>query len=285
LHIFLKQKLILLCQLGLFVLMSPALAQNPKSYPTTVQLEELTSTEVSDRLTADKNGLSTILIPIGGTEQSGPYVALGKHNFRVRYLADKIAQQLGDALVAPVMSYVPEGAINPPTSHMRFSGTISIPDVAFNAMLEGAARSFKQHGFRTIVFLSDHGGYIKNVERVAQKLNQEWVKDKGDKRNRRVRVIALSDYYRLSSAGFDAVLKKQGFTDAEIGVHAGLADTALMMAVDKNQVRSEKMTHNPKPAISDGVNGDPRRATAELGQKGVQMIVAGSVAAIRAAVK
>lgn len=271
----LLKRLILLWQLGLFVLVSPALAQDSKSYPATVQLEELTSTEVRDRLAA---GTSTILIPIGGTEQSGPYIALGKHNFRARYLADKIAQQLGNALVAPVISYVPEGAINPPTSHMRFTGTISIPDTAFNAMLEGTARSFKQHGFRTIVFLSDHGGYIKNVERVAQKLNQDWAKDKG------VRVMALSDYYRLSSAGFGATLKKQGFTDAEIGIHAGLADTALMMAVDKKQVRSEVMSKNSKPTMSDGVNGDPRRATAELGQQGVQLIVDGSVAAIRAAI-
>lgn len=280
-RIFLKQKLILLWQLGLFVLVSPVLAQDTENHPATIQLEELTSTEVRDRLAAGKDGISTILIPIGGTEQSGPYIALGKHNFRARYLADKIAQQLGNALVAPVIAYVPEGAITPPTSHMRFTGTISIPDTAFNAMLEGAARSFKQHGFRTIIFLSDHGGYIKNVERVAQKLNQEWFKEKQDKR---VRVIALTDYYRLSSAGFNAALKKQGFTDAEIGVHAGLADTALMMAVDKNRVRNEAMSHNSKPAISDGVNGDPRRATAELGQKGVQLIVDGSVAAIRAAI-
>lgn len=239
-----------------------------------VQLEELTSTEVRDRIAS---GATTILIPIGGTEQSGPYLALGKHNFRARYLADKIAQQLGNALVAPVIAYVPEGAINPPTSHMRFAGTISIPDAAFDAVLESAARSFKQHGFKTIIFLGDHGGYIKNVERVAQKLNQEWKKESG------TRVIGLTDYYRLSSAGFAAVLKKKGYTDAEIGVHAGLADASLLLAVDKNLVRSDAMVHNSKPTLSDGVNGDPRKATAELGQQGLQLIVDGTVAAIRAA--
>jgi creatinine amidohydrolase/Fe(II)-dependent formamide hydrolase-like protein len=261
--------------LALFVITIPALAEDIKT-DQIVELGELTSSEVRDRIAA---GTKTILIPIGGTEQSGPYVVLGKHNFRVKYLADKIADQLGNALVAPVIAYVPEGAINPPTSHMRFVGTISIPDSAFDAMLEGAARSFKQHGFRMIVFLGDHGGYIKNVERVAQKLNQEWKKDPN------MRVIALTEYYRLSSAGFDAMLKKKGFTEAQIGVHAGLADTSLMMAVDKNQVRSEAISRNPKPTLSDGVNGDPRQATAELGQKGMQMIVDGSVAAIRADLK
>ena len=80
-------------------------------------------------------------------------------------------------------------------------------------------------------------------------------------------------------------MKKQGFTDDEIGMHAGLADTSLMMAVDKNGVRSEAMLRNLKPTMRDGVTGDPRRATAELGQQGVQMIVDGSVAVIRASTK
>ncbi len=237
---------------------------------SSVQLEKLTSTEVRDRVAS---GSTTVIIPVGGTEQSGPFVVLGKHNFRVAALSEQIARQLGHTLVAPVIAYVPEGAIVPPAAHMRFAGTISIPDAAFEAMLEGAVRSFRQHGFQTIVILGDHGGYRKNLERVAQKLNQQW------SRQPAVRVIALSEYYRLSSAGFDALLKNRGFSDAEIGTHAGLADTSLTLAVDKNLVRP--MTG--KPGAADGVSGDPRRASADLGQAGIQMIVDGSVAAIRAA--
>ena len=241
-----------------------------------LQLENLTSTEVRDRIAA---GTSTVLIPIGGTEQTGPYVALGKHNFRAQVLAAKIASKLGNTLVAPVVAYVPEGAITPPAAHMRFAGTISIPDAAFDALLEGTARSFKQHGFRHIIFLGDHGGYKKNLQRVAQKLNQEWANDP------RTRVIALEQYYQLSSSGFNAILKQHGFSDADIGTHAGLADTALTLAIDANLVRSDAMAHNAKPGPTDGVFGDPRRATAELGQLGIQLIVDGSVAAIRNAIQ
>jgi creatinine amidohydrolase len=258
------------------VLSLPVFADETTVSAKLVQLEELTSTEVRDRVIA---GSTTILIPIGATEQTGPYVALGKHNFRVHALADQIAQKLGNTLVAPVISYVPEGAISPPVAHMRFTGTISIPDAAFEAMLEGAARSFKQHGFKHIVLLGDHGGYKQNMERVAKKLNQEWNKDP------RARVIYLSEYYRLSSAGVDALLKKRGYSDAEIGAHGGLSDTALTMAIDKNLVRSDAMTAAPKPMPGEGITGDPRRATAELGQVGVQLIVDGSVAALRTAIK
>lgn len=271
------------CALNLFltlflILTSPVYAdeQNHNSHAAGagVQLEELTSTEVRGRVVA---GTTTILIPIGGTEQTGPFVALGKHNYRVRSLAEQIAQKLGNTLVAPVVSYVPEGAVNPPVAHMRYAGTISIPDAAFIALLEGAARSFRQHGFRTVVLLGDHGGYRQDLEQVAQKLNREWATDN------RSRVIYMTDYYRLSSDGVNAMLKKRGYSDAEIGAHGGLADTALTMAVDKNLVRNEAIETNTKPL--EGVVGNPKRATAELGQAGVQLIVDGTVAALRAAMK
>ncbi|HJV63543.1 MAG TPA: creatininase family protein, partial [Albitalea sp.] len=127
----------------------------------------MTWTELRDAVRA---GATTALVPIGGTEQSGPAMVLGKHNVRARLLAGRIAQRLGQAVVAPVIAYVPEGAINPPTAHMRFAGTLTIPDAAFEATLEYTARSLRQHGFRDIVFLGDHGGYQKNMKRVADKL-------------------------------------------------------------------------------------------------------------------
>ena len=107
--------------------------------PQTVQLQNLTWTELRDQIQAGK---TTVIIPIGGTEQSGPYIAVGKHNVRAEYLADRIAQKLGNALVAPVVAYVPEGGYAPTTSHMRFPGTITVPDDVFEKLLESAANSF-----------------------------------------------------------------------------------------------------------------------------------------------
>ena len=74
--------------------------------PGTVFLEDLTWTELRDQIGAGK---TTIIVPIGGVEQSGPDMALGKHDVRVRALSQKIALALGNALVAPVIAYVPEG--------------------------------------------------------------------------------------------------------------------------------------------------------------------------------
>ena len=252
--------------------LAAATADGAARASASVMLEELTSTELRSRIA---HGATTILIPIGGVEQSGPYIALGKHNARAGIIAAMIAQTLGNTIVAPVVSYVPEGAVTPPAGHMRFSGTISIPPAAFEALLEGAAASFRQHGFRDIVFIGDHGGYQQNEEHVAQKLNRAW--GKADP----ARVHALLAYYDITQTAFIDDLKKRGFSGADIGLHAGLADAALTLATAPAMVRSDAMAHGPKPGVADGVRGDATHASAELGRLGVQRQVDTSVNAIR----
>ena len=257
----------------MYIAGAPAHAAGPAS---SAYLEDLTWTELRDRIAA---GATTVLVPIGGTEQSGPQMALGKHNQRVKVIAGRIAQKLGNAVVAPTIAYVPEGAVEPPAGHMRFAGTISISEAAFEALLEGAARSFRQHGFREIVLLGDHGGYQKSLERVAAKLNREWAARPGAK------VIALVDYYRVSQIDFVEALKAKGFSVDEIGTHAGLADTALMLAIDPAMVRADALATAANAGPREGVHGDPRRATAELGQIGIALQVERSVQVIRDAAR
>src|SRR5262244_568171 len=180
----------------------------------TLFLEELTWTELRDLV---HSGKTTIIVPIGGTEQNGPHMALGKHNLRVRLLSEKIARALGNALVAPVIAYVPEGGLDPPAGHMRFPGTITVPEETFEKVLEYAARSFKLNGFRDIVFLGDHGSYQRAEKSVADRLDREWAA-------KPVRVHAIEEYYRASESEFRRLLEGKGYRDEEIGSHAGLLD-------------------------------------------------------------
>jgi creatinine amidohydrolase len=239
-------------------------------------IEELTWTELRDRVGA---GMTTLLVPVGGTEQSGPHMVLGKHNVRVHALAGQIAQALGNALVAPVIAHVPEGQLRPPTSHMRYPGTISIPDATFEALLDATARSFALHGFRHIVFLGDHGGYQANLEHVAARLEREWAHPSRASASPAAHAHALPEYYRASQAAFAAELERQGYSRAQIGIHAGLADTALALAIDPALVRQDQLTRTAPDAA--GVTGDPRQATAALGRSGVRAVVDASVLAIR----
>lgn len=236
--------------------------------PPSLYLELLTWPELRDQIQAGK---TTILVPIGGTEQNGPQMALGKHNVRVHVLAGKIAAALGNALVAPVIAYVPEGNIDHPEGHLKFPGTITIPVGAFEQTLEYAAKSFKLAGFQNIVFLGDHGGYQRVEKQVAEQLDREWAKTP-------VRAWASDEYYRASEDEFGQLLKKKGYSEAAIGTHAGLLDTSLMMGTDPSLVRADLLGET-KPG--DGVHGDPTYSSVALGQLGVDLVVARTVAAIR----
>jgi creatinine amidohydrolase len=227
-----------------------------------LHLEELTWTELRDRIAA---GDTVALVPIGGTEQNGPHMALGKHNARAKRLAERIARRLGNAIVAPVLAYTPNGGINPPTEHMRWPGTVSVPVPAFEATLEGAARSLLRAGFKHVVLLGDSGNYRASLDRVAGKLDG---------------VYALPQYYHAATEGYARLLRERGHSDADIGRHAGLADTSLLLALDASLVRAEA-ARQLKPH-AQGISGNPHQASVALGELGVDHIVEQSVRAIQA---
>ena len=290
-------KFLLLPFVAFLLFARPGIAATPAS----VFLEDLTTAEVS---AAIRDGHTTIIIPVGGVEQNGPHMALGKHNTRVKVLAGRVAQQLGNAIVAPVVAYVPEGNIAPPTEHMRFAGTISVPEAAFKSILEGAARGFKQHGFRDIVLLGDHGGYQGALKAVAANLNRDWAKSisgaappqgaKAPMVGRAVDAVTsvratarahfVGEYYRATTGAYVEALKAKGLTDAQIGIHAATADTSLMMAIDPSMVKPELFAQAAREGHAGGTNGDPRPSSAALGQLGVDAVVHQTLIAIRAAV-
>jgi len=238
-----------------------------------VFIEELTTQEVSAAL---KAGKTTVLIPIGGTEQNGPHMAIGKHNLRAKALAGKIAISLGNALVAPVLSYTPEGKIDPPTEHMGFAGTISISDDTFKNILLGTARSFKKHGFTDVVLLGDSGNYQKSLATVAAQFNREAAKTTA-------RVHYLADYYRVTQTVYIDALKAKGLSSTEIGSHAGSADTSLLMAIDASMVRPERFAEAARGGWALGTLGDPRASSAANGQLGVDAVVKITTVAIKLA--
>jgi len=241
-----------------FVVLITALSSSFAQTPNTVILEELTWTEVR---AAIDSGTTNVIVPTAGTEQNGPHIALGKHKYRINAAAERIARELGNTLVAPVMTYVPEGSIDPPSGHMRYAGTISIPQDVFRSVLEYTARSLKEHGFINILFIGDSGPNQPGMLEVSEKRNNEWHADK-------TRVLFISDWY--SNTDFKDWLLSQGYSEETIGRHAGLKDTALLLAVAPEHVRVKIMSPGRGRDI-DGVSGDPTQATAEIGKIGYDM--------------
>jgi creatinine amidohydrolase/Fe(II)-dependent formamide hydrolase-like protein len=253
---------------GITVAAASTLTQTP-SLPqaASVFLEDLTWMEVRDAIASGK---TTVIVPTGGTEQNGPHMVLGKHNFLVKYKAGEIAMQLGNALVAPVVAYVPEGDISPATGHMRFAGTISTPQDVFVKVLEYAARSLRQHGFVDIAFIGDSGGNQAGQKLVADVLNKEWAGSAG-------RVHHITAYY--PGRGDDWVIS-QGVSAADVGSHAGTHDTSSLMYLNPSMLRFDKMGPG-RSGDGQGHVGNPAKATALFGKRILEMQIEDAVKQIR----
>ncbi len=237
--------------------------------PNTVFIEKLTWTEID---AAIGEGTTTIIIPTAGTEQNGPHMVTGKHRYIIEEASDRIARELGNALVAPAVTYVPEGDLDPPTGHMAYAGTITLPNEYFVKLLEYAASSFRVHGFTDIVLIGDSGGNQRGMEEAARTLNQAWG-------GAGARVHFIGDYY--AAHGFREWLQEQGETPESIGRHAGITDTSLLLYVAPQHIRSDKLA--PGGGFEgSGVSGDPTRASREYGEVGMDLRVAAAVRQIQA---
>ena len=155
-----------------------------------------------------------------------------------------------------MVAYTPEGSIDPPAGHMRFPGTISIPDPVFRQVLEYAARSLKQHGFKNIVFIGESGPNQDGQNGVAAALNAEWA-------GTGTRAHAIPGYYRSDPEGDAAIMMARGIKRAQTGKHADPRDTSQMMGVDPSMVRNDSIVVQDS---TNGIQGDPRGSTPEIGR-------------------
>lgn len=260
---------------GLLFAQPGAMTPNPKTprpieAVDSVWVEELTWMEVRDALRAGK---TTVIIPTGGVEQNGPYLATGKHNVVLRATSEAIARKLGNALVAPIVPFVPEGDIDPPTSHMKYPGTISLTEETYERLLIDICASFRTHGFTNIVLIGDSGGNQKGMKAVAARLNEKWADGK-------TRVHFIPAYYDYP--GVTKWLTEQGIKQVPEGIHDDFAITAIMMTVDPSTVRMKQRIAAKKFRIN-GVELEPAEKTIEWGKKIVDFRAERTVKAIREA--
>lgn len=222
----------------------PAIAAGQSVY-----IEDLTWPEVR---AAISGGKSTAIYYAGSTEQNGPHLALGKHNVIARHVAGRIAEELGNALVYPVLPFAPTGG------HMKFPGTVNLSETTFAAVAREVAESAIAAGFKHVLLMGDHGGGQDELKEVAHAL---------DRAGKGARVFYIADVYTKST-----------------GKHAGLEDTAELMYLDRERrwVRRDRMAG---ANASTGAEGDPQHATVELGRKLLDSRVKSAVAQIRQLVK
>jgi len=247
----------------------------PRAQTDLVEFEKMTWVEVRAALAAGK---TTALIYTGGVEERGPQNANGGHNLIAHATAEAIARKLGNAIFLPVLPYTPNDAESIP-------GTIGITNELLAAMLERIAEQAALNGFRNVILMGDHaGGQPQVYEQVAKKLDGTL--------SGGARVFYCDQVYRAANDAFDQYLAQHGYPP---GLHGYLFDTSEMMYLDKDDtwVRRDLVSSAIGDSVADGkarfgpqspqngILGDARRSTAELGKRAFDMKVDYAVRQIR----
>ena len=245
--------------------------ERPVDALDTVWLEEMTWLEVRDAM---KAGKTTVIVPTGGVEQNGPYLALGKHNYVNRATCDVIARKLGNALCAPNLPFVPEGGIEPKTSHMIYPGTISLAEETYQAVLTDIASSLRAHGFEHIILIGDSGGNQRGMKEVAANLTSKW---NGGKTT----IHFIPEYYTYEAASKWAE-DNLGWKQVNEGHHDDPVISSIMMTVDPDTVRIKQRIAKNKASIN-GIALAPVDKAVAAGRKLVEYRAQVTVDAIRKA--
>ena len=234
----------------------------------TVFIEDMTWMEVRDAMAAGKD---TVIVATGGIEQNGPYLVAGKHNVVLRGTTEAIARKLGNALVAPIIGFVPEGDIDPPTVHMNYPSTVSLTEDTYRRLLVDVCSCYRTHGFKHVVLIGDSGGNQDGMKAVAEELNAKW---KGGK----TKFSFIPQYYNYGS--LNAWLEERGIKQTDEGLHDDFAMESVMLSIDPSSVRMKQRVAAGKFKIN-GVDLAPVEKTVALGKQIIDYRAEIAVTAIR----
>jgi creatinine amidohydrolase len=248
------------------------------------EFDMMTWVEVKNAM---QQGKTTAIVYNGGTEQRGPQNVNGGHTLIAREVAVRIAEKLGNAIVAPVMPF----SIN--NANADLPGTIGLTSATFTAVNQEVAEQLIKNGFKNVVLMGDHGGGQKELGELAQTLDAKY-SPKG------IRVVFCDQVYQGTKEhpgaqpDFEKWLVDNGYP---AGSHAGISDTSEMLYLggDKGWVRKDLVKTalgDPVPApgqprdrnaprINNGITGDARPSTPALGERFINMKVDYSVREIR----
>jgi creatinine amidohydrolase len=269
---FLAVRLCLLCLCPLVASTQPA------SGASRVDFEMMTWPEVKHAI---EQGKTTALVYNGGTEQRGPQNVNGGHTLMGHATVIAIAEKLGDALAMPVLPF----SVN--DADPQLPGTIGLTGPLFQAINEQVAEQTIKNGFKNVVLMGDHGGGQSELRDLAKRLSEKHAAGG-------VRVVYCDDVYEKANDDFNKWLVDHGYPASD---HGGIPDTSEMLYLGGNNgwVRRDQLGNSvgdPVPVpdakpdpnakrINNGITGDARRSTAELGKRQFDMKVDYAVKQIR----
>ncbi len=248
--------------------------------PPTVFLGEMTNPEVEAFLKTHH----TVIVPTGATEQHGPHAPLLTDVLIPTEIARRIAPTIG-AVVAPPINY----ALSYP--HVGFTGLVHIRIPTFMALVEDLCVAFATSGFKRIIFLN---GHYDNTYAIAYACANA-----ADKMSKDVKAFPVNYWDALTAGEIDE------FSGLKNGLHANLAETSAVMAINPNLVDLERANAEFPPfpnytvpigpvhtafffsapgsvywATKSGTWGDARKSSAEAGERYIEAGVRSTLAVL-----
>jgi creatinine amidohydrolase/Fe(II)-dependent formamide hydrolase-like protein len=191
----------------------------------------------------------------------------GGHTLMAHATVIAIAEKLGNAIAAPVLPFSPNSA------SAALPGTIGLTAPLFAAINEQIAEQMIKNGFKNVVLMGDHGGGQNELGEVAKKLDEKYA-------SQGIRVVFCDEVYKKANGDYDKWLEANHLP---VSSHAGIPDTSEMLYLggDKGWVRKDLIATavgDPVQApgaprdpnakrINNGIRGDARPSTPELGKR------------------
>jgi creatinine amidohydrolase len=226
-----------------------------------------------------------IIQPIGAIEQHGLHLPLVVDAAISMGVIGKALGKLDSNIPAYALPCLYYGKSN---EHWHFSGTITLSANTLLSVLREVAESVYRAGFRKLVFINSHGGQPQILEIIARDLHQEYPD------------FAIFPLFTWRVPHIVARLLSE--KEAAYGIHAGDAETSIMLAllpdfVDMDKAVREYPENLPQDSLLEmegklpfawltrevsksGVIGDATTATKEKGELILESLADGWVKVI-----
>lgn len=227
--------------------------------PSTRRYAELTTEEVTTVLTGD----SVLVLPTGAIEPHGPHLPLATDLIVAEAVSAAVVERGAaagnDVWLLPALGYTKSD------EHARLPGTVWLRASTLFETLVDIGASIAQTPARRLLFLNAHGGNSALIEVAARELRRRF---------------DLQTFFASGPA-------QPGPTERGLGIHAGWAETSMMLHLRPDLVQMDKARPSVADAVADaehvgftkavkfgwladdfadsGVIGDPTGADADIG--------------------